>query len=130
MTAAVYDITIEQGATFRRLLTLKDNQVPPVAIDITGFTFRGEIKKSARTQALAAFVFTDDVGDELVPVADPADGEIYMTLSPAASAEIPVHGTSYKTPSVFYYDVEMVDTNGTVFRILNGTANVSPEITT
>jgi hypothetical protein len=131
MTAAVSNITVEQGATYRRMLAMKDGQEIPVAINITGYTFRGAIKKRPGSPVLATFTFTDDAGtDDPDDNADPTQGEIFMVLSPEQSALIPVNGSSFSDAAIYQYDVEMVDTNGNVFRIMNGSVAVSPEITT
>jgi hypothetical protein len=130
MTAAVSNITIEQGATYRRKLTLKDvNEAP---INITGYTFRGAIKTKPGTPVLATFTFTDDAGSgDPQDDADPAAGEIYMLLTGAQSALLPLTGYTTLNPILYFkYDVEMVDTNDNIFRIMNGTVVLSPEITT
>jgi len=57
MSAANYDILIEQGATFTMTLTLKDVSATP--INLTGLAFRGKLKKDfADLVALADFAFT------------------------------------------------------------------------
>ena len=42
--AAVYDITIEQGATFRLSLVWKDSSNVPV--NLTGYTARMQVRRS------------------------------------------------------------------------------------
>lgn len=121
MTAAILNIEIEQGATYLRTLTLKDDQAIPQPINITGYVFRGAIKLTPGAATLAEFSFVAN---------DPTNGKIDMVLTAEQSALLPTTGSSFAAESYFQYDVEMVDTNQTVFRLLNGRASVSPEITT
>jgi hypothetical protein len=128
MTAAAYNITIEQGATYRQLLTLKDNS--GVSVDISLYQFSGSIKSAPGGTALASFTFATDVGSD-APEADKTIGQIYMTLPAEDSAAIVLTGAkSFRTVTILQYDVEMTDTDNNIFRILNGTVAISPEITT
>jgi hypothetical protein len=123
MAAASLDIFIEQGATFFRRLTIKDENDQPV--DLTGRTFRGKIKRSIGGAELASFTF-----DILNQTTDP--GKITMALTPTQTAALPVkRGTdAIRTTAEYIYDVEMVYGTGDVDRILQGKATVSGEATT
>lgn len=123
MGAATLNIEIEQGASFYRLLTVKDNSGTP--IDLTGYTFRGQVRsKYSDASILAAFTFTI-----LNQVS--ATGQVEMTMTDIVTAGIPVASVSDNsrpsTPGI--YDVEMVSGSGTVTRLLEGSADISPEVT-
>lgn len=120
MAAGQIDLPVEQGATFSWALTIKADDLP---VDITGYSFRGQIRDTYSSGAiLASFTFT---------ITDATAGQVSMTMTAAETTAITVDpATSYeRTITNATYDVEMVDTAGTVFRILEGTALISPEVT-
>lgn len=122
MAAAELDLYIEQGAKFYRTLTLKSANVP---IDITGYSFRGQIRKSqSDSTILASFSF-----NILNQVS--FTGQVEMTMSDAVTSSLPVPtATSFVRKTIKYiYDVEVVNSSGVVDRMLQGSAEVSPEVT-
>ena len=104
------DLTIEQGATFTRTITIKDSS--NAAINISGDTFAGQVRKrhkSAKAEASFSFDLTNPTGGQLV-------------------ASISATNTNAMTPGDFVYDIEW--TNGsTVTRLLEGQATVTPQVT-
>lgn len=118
MAAGKYTIYIEQGSTFSLKINLKDSD--SVAIDLTGYTGRGQIrKKSTDTTYLAQFD---------VSITDATNGEVTITLSAESSSEIVTTGASYLDTLKAYYDIE-ISKDEKVIRILNGICYISPEIT-
>lgn len=110
MAAGKLNIFVEQGATWTRTLELKDSESNP--INITGKTFRGQIRKSAADpNILAAFTFSITSG---------SGGVVQATLSATTTTAIPGQNC--------VYDMEMVD-GSTVTRILEGVAFISPNVT-
>jgi len=115
MAAAQYDILIEQGATFSRTFVWKDSS--EVAVDLTGYTARMQIRKtkSGSTVYITATTENDGItlgGDEgtvlvTIPAADTADLEILRGV----------------------YDVELIDSEGVVTRLVEGAVEVSREVT-
>jgi ribosome-binding ATPase YchF (GTP1/OBG family) len=108
---AVHDITIEQGATFAKTLTITgDNDV---AINISNDSFRGQVrKKHSSTDIEATFAFT---------IADGANGVVAWSLTDTQTAAM---GNGR-----FVYDLEWVKADGTVVRLLEGVADTTPEVT-
>jgi hypothetical protein len=118
MAAKVEDIIIEQGATFRRLLTIRDSL--GVLIDIADWAFRGQIRTSATSvDVIADFTFTDGAGT----------GEKNIELDALTTEAIVTTGEKYSAFTKLWYDVEAELLDGTVYRLLNGLVQVSPEIT-
>lgn len=118
MAAGVLDLYIEQGASFKRTLQIKDANNAP--IDITNSTFRGQIRcKATDTTIVVAFTFT---------ITDAVNGFVDMTLLATETELIPTKGYIFDATSSFVYDVEM-ETAGVVTRLLNGKVSVSPEVT-
>src|SRR5215207_9195643 len=81
MAAGKYDFTIEQGATFRRTLTWKDEDGNP--IDLTGCTARLKIYRSNGTDI--KLLTTDTDGG--ITLGGPA-GTIELYLSDEATADL------------------------------------------
>ena len=105
------DITVEQGATFERNITIKDSA--NVAINISGSTFQGQIRKrhqSATKEADFDFTITNASG-----------GIVQATITAA--------NTGNMEPGDFVYDIEWTQSDATVTRLLEGTATVTPQVT-
>ena len=108
---AVHDITIQQGATFAKILTITDDN--DVAINIANDSFRGQVrKKHSSTDTQADFAFT---------ITDGANGIVQWSLTDTETAAM--------GNGKFYYDVEWTKADGTVVRLLEGIADTTPEVT-
>jgi hypothetical protein len=105
------DLTIEQGATFSRTITIKD--ASNVAVDISTDTFEGQVRKRHQSGTVEAnFSFT---------ITDGANGEVTATISATDTAAMDT--------GEFVYDIEWTNTGTNVVRLLEGTATVTPEVT-
>lgn len=122
MAAAKYDFTIEQGATFTKTLTIKDSSA--ALVDLTGQTFRGQIRKVAGGVDLLA-TFTCVVSDQITN-----KGEVVISLTATDTSAIPIttQAKAVRKLDVYAYDVERV-TGSNVDRILEGEVSISPEVT-
>lgn len=110
MASGKLDITVEQGATFSRTITIKD--ASNTAVNISSDTFAGQIRKRHQSSTKEAdFDFT---------ITDGANGEVTATISNT--------DTSSMDPGDFVYDIEWTS-GSTVTRLLEGTATVTPEVT-
>ena len=114
MPAAQYNITIEQGATWRLSLTWKD--VAGAPIDLTSYTARMQVRQAYGT-ADALLNLSSGAGITL----GPSTGAITLTASAAQTAAIAARNG--------VYDLEMVAPDGTVTRLLQGSVTISPEVT-
>lgn len=118
-----YDISVNQGATYTLLITIKDPSDNP--IDLTGYEFRGQIRTTTSDPTVqATFEF------EILTQSGGTLGQVYATLSATETAgiELPEQSNSHRKITKMVYDIESV--NGTeVTRWLQGTANISPEVT-
>lgn len=113
MSAGVYDITIEQGATFALTLTWLDTDgVTP--INLTGYTARMKIKKSVGGTEIASL--TNASGITLGGVA----GTIAILIADTATAAY-----TFKRA---VYDLELVN-GSTVTRLIEGNVILSREVT-
>jgi hypothetical protein len=125
MAAANYNITIEQGSDFVKILQINDSNDDP--INITGYSFESFIKLSTgETAPVAEFTFT-------ILNQTTNTGQVRWFMSNAITTTIPttpVLSTADGRPSTKYiYDVNMTNDQSIVERILQGKANVSPEVT-
>ena len=108
---ASHDITIDQGSSYSKTLTLKDDN--DTAINITNDTFRGQVRKHhSSTDIQATFTFT---------ITDGTNGVVAWSLSATDSAAM--------SSGRLVYDVEWVKQDGTVTRILEGIADTTAEVT-
>ena len=123
MAAAKLDLSMEQGATFSRVLTFKDDA--DVTIDLTGRTFAGKIRKTIGGQVVGTFTFT--LANQITN-----EGQVTMLMTAANTDLLPAPKQSTTTRELleFVYDVEMthVDTV-TVDRVLEGKLTLSPSVT-
>lgn len=120
MTAGIHNFRIEQGTTWSRTLRLSQG-TPAVALDLTGYTARSSIRKAAHSTVALA--------DITCNIADPTVGTLELSLTAVQTAALPADGGSWDEPSRYAYDVEIVDPDGKVTRLLNGAILVSPEVT-
>lgn len=120
MSSGRYDFTIEQGATFTREITWQDSLGSP--IDLTTYTITGKLKR--RTSDLVAVVsFT-------CAVTNAANGIFTVSLTSTQTSQLPtLYGpTAEKESLELVYDIE-ASNGSTVYRLLEGIAKVSPEVT-
>jgi hypothetical protein len=117
MPAGKYDITIEQGATFRRNLTVRREGVLQ---DFTGWTFAAKMRAQYSS---ASAMLTFDVN-----VISLTGGVIQLYAAATATAALP----TYDPPNalVGYWDLELTDPgSGDIIRLLEGCATIRPEAT-
>ena len=106
------DLTIEQGATFSRTITIKDSSNS--AINISSDSFAGQVRKRhQRATTEAAFSFN---------ITDGSNGVVVATISST--------NTGTMEPGDFVYDIEWTQaSDSSVTRLLEGTATVTPQVT-
>jgi len=113
MTTDIYDITIDQGATFSLTITWEISSSP---VDLTGYSARMQARHSVN--ASATFIDIDS-GSEIV--LGGVLGTLAITLSDTVTAAI--------TEQCGVYDLELVSGAGVVTRLLQGSITVSREVT-
>lgn len=113
--AAYYDILIEQGATFLKTFIWKDSEEEPV--DITGYTARMQIRRKKSSTSAEYSATTENGG---ITLGDTA-GTVVVTIPATDTAEFEF------TKGV--YDIELVDPQGGVTRLIEGGVEVSKEVT-
>jgi hypothetical protein len=111
MSAATYNITIEQGATFSKILTVKGLNDTP--LDLTTLN---EVRAQLRYRAQA-----DEKWDFAVTILNTQNGTIKWSMLPS------VTNTIERSKGV--YDMELVWNDGRIERILQGDVNIKSNIT-
>lgn len=111
--ADITDFQIGQGETFKIHVRLLDQGEDNSPIDITNYTFTGQVRENYTTDELATeFIFT-----KALPY---TSGSVYMELS--------ANDTINLTQRKYVYDVKI--TSGSVSRrILEGGLTIRPAVT-
>ncbi|MET7335983.1 hypothetical protein [Nonomuraea sp. NPDC005650] len=116
MAAAVYDLLIEQGTDYDRVLTLTDLTPDRRPLNLTGCQVRAHIRVNHAPGA----ALLHDLGPQLV-ITDAAAGKVRLSIPGPVSA-----GWGWRAG---VYDLEIVDAGGKPLRLLKGAVKVSPEVT-
>ncbi len=124
MAAGIFnEFIIEKGATFSEVLEYLDGN--GTGIDLSSYTLRGKIKrKVSDTNALCSFTFT-------LANQGTNPGRFTVSLTATQTASLPWNQDVYgaQKDTLVYYDIEAV-LGAQVDRILQGTINLNPEVTT
>jgi hypothetical protein len=115
MPKNLYDITIQQGATFQTSIKWSDSA--GAAINLTGYSARMQARASYESTS-TIFSLTDSSGITLGGTA----GTIAVLISGSTTA-------GFSAPWEGVYDLELVSGGGVVTRLLEGGVLVSPEVT-
>lgn len=109
-------LTIYQGATFSKVLTLKNSAGTP--INLTGAVARMQVRTT--TEALTTLIELNGTNHR-ADITNAAGGEITLKISAADTAAL-----NFNTG---VYDLEIQYSDGTVDRILQGSVVLSKEVT-
>ncbi len=124
MAAGIYDLRVEQGASFYNeiqwLVKDKENPNEFVPVDITAWDIRCQIRARANSSIIIKTVNVQKV--------DALNGIFAIYLNPVETTNIPTVGAYWKEYELFFYDIE-AESNTGVERLLNGKVFVSPNVT-
>lgn len=113
MSAGKYKIYVEQGATFQLNFTLYVNDE---VFDLSGYSARLQARASIEDATTIFAASTDD----------------YITLGGNLGTfilEVPAEDTADLPDGHYIYDLELESDTGFVYRVLQGSFIVSPEVT-
>ena len=116
MTPATLNLIIYQGATFRRVITLTDDDSNPIVL--FGAEARMQIRPSVDSDTVLLELTADD-GSAVI--SDPVNGEITLLVDADTTAALTF------TSAVYDLEVQYIDT--TVDRLLMGKVKLSKEVT-
>lgn len=115
MIAGVYNINMDQGATFERNLTVKNSDGTP--LNLFGYQARMHIRLEMEDDGYLALLTTENGRIVLGGI----EGTIFLTLPAAVTATL-------RRDCV--YDIELIEPiNGKIYRLLKGLVRVSDEVT-
>lgn len=128
MAAGLYDITIEQGADWRLVMTWKSPTGEPM--NLTGYTARMQVRESWATKAKVFELTTENGRIDL----DPSNGCVSLHLSAGDTAAVQINPTKTawidgKQGQQLVFDLEMIDAAGVVTRLIQGAVLFIPEVT-
>jgi len=111
MTAANYNLTIDQGSDFAIQLTLSEDNS---AKNLTGYAARAQMR-SKKSDASSAADFTCTVVDAVL-------GKIKVSMANGTTSQL--------SPGIYYYDLELfTNEDGNVTRLIEGQVTVTQEVT-
>ena len=110
MSAGTYNFILEQGATFNRILTLKENNA---VMNLTGYSVASKMRSTHDSSTV--------VGTFTCTISDAANGKITMQMTNSTTAAI--------EEGIYVYDLEITASSVTVTRIMQGNVTVNPEVT-
>ena len=120
MIAGTYNIYCEQGATFSRILTVlvPDETDPAITTpyDLSNHTARMQVRRTMTASAAMVELTTENGSLTL----DSDNGTIAIEMSDEVTASLTTSGV---------YDLEIIDDQGHVSRVVQGTFTLSPEVT-
>ena len=110
MAAGTYNFIMEQGATFTRQLTVKENNS---AMNLSGYSV-ASLMRSTHDSSTVVGTFT-------CTISNASGGEITMSMTSSTSSAI--------EEGIYVYDIEIASGSGTVTRLMEGEITVNPEVT-
>lgn len=114
------NLLIRQGATFGPMLfAMKDETATP--IDLTGVTFRGQIRRTPSSDAVVA--------DVTCTVTNAIGGEYQLEIAEVVTAAIPAADDPKGAENAFVWDLEMVDSLGRTTPLYYGSVTIFREVT-
>jgi hypothetical protein len=115
MPAGIYNFTCEQGTTFQRDIEVTnfDDSVR----DLSGFTARMQVRKDMDAAAALIELTTENGRMQI----DGELGTVSLTISAADTAAMTYGGI---------YDLEIVNSVGSVERLIQGNFNLDENVTT
>ena len=115
MAAAIYNATIDQGATFELEVVYKNDAGVP--INLTGYSAALQVRQNYYDDT-ALVTLTSPSGGIVITG---ATGTIDITMSAAQTASL--------DEGNYVYDLEIYSSGGNVTRLIQGQFTVSPEVT-
>jgi hypothetical protein len=117
--ADVRSLTIDQGSTYELIISVVDAN--GAVVSLAGYSARGMIRKKRKDLA-PTISFS-------CSIPTPTSGQVRATLTAAQTAGLTSGETKSDAASKYVYDFEVYKGDGTVYRIMEGSLIVSPEVT-
>jgi hypothetical protein len=122
MIAGIYNLFIEQGATFSRLIEIQypdpDDLTVFLPFDLTGYSASMQIRRTIDSATPQITLTSSNSRIEIQPGG--IENGLRLYLSPEETSIIETDGV---------YDIEVEDAGGDISRILRGNVTLSREVT-
>jgi hypothetical protein len=122
MIAGIYNLFIEQGATFSRLIEIEypdpDDLTVFLPFDLSGYSASMQIRRTIDSATPQITLTSSNSRIEIQPGG--IENGIRLYLSPEETSTIETDGV---------YDIEVEDAGGDISRILRGNVTLSREVT-
>ena len=125
MIAGIYNLTCEQGTTFSRLIEIEQPDLVNdpsgqtyIEFSLVGYQARMQVRRTVDAANYLVYLTSENNGLRVVPGIYENQMQIFMSASVTAS--ITQSGV---------YDIEIIDAEGTVSRVLQGIFTLIPEVT-
>ena len=122
MSAATYNLFIDQGSDFAVDLVIKENGS---AMDLTNYSGRGQLRSTHESTTIAAYL--------KVTKTNPTGGALKVELPNGNwtdSGGTTRQGSTDIAAGQYVYDIEIfTNADAVVKRIMMGTATINPEVT-
>ena len=116
MISGIYNITVEQGSTYKLALYWKNNANNP--IDMTNYTAKMQIRASTGASVVLLELSSSDT--DQIQIYE-RQGAINLTIGYQQTANLP--------PSVAVYDLEVKSPEGVVTKLIKGRCRIEGEVT-
>jgi len=116
MISGVYNITIEQGSTYKLALYWKNSANNP--IDMTGYSAKMQIRAS--TGASVKLLELSSADTDQIQIYE-KQGAINLTIGYQQTANL--------TPSIAVYDLEVTSPQNVVTKLIKGRCRIEGEVT-
>jgi hypothetical protein len=117
MQPAHIDLDIYKGSTFVKIIQWKTGETP-VAVNLTGCTARMQLRKAVNDTTVLDTLTTEN-----------GKLEIHEPLNGKFKIIIPANTSTTYTFTSAVYDLEIIFTDGTVTRVIEGCLTAAPEVT-
>jgi hypothetical protein len=125
MIAGIYNLTCEQGTTFSRLIEIEQPDLVNdpsgqtyIEYSLVGYRARMQVRRTVDAANYLVYLTSENNGLRVVPGIYENQMQIFMSASVTAS--ITQSGV---------YDIEIIDAEGFVSRVLQGSFTLIPEVT-
>lgn len=119
MAAAVLNIIVEQGATFRKTLTWKTGD-PAVPVNLFGYHARLQFRPTLQDTSTPLISITDVANSQGQIVLGESAGTIELYIKDTATDTLTANGV---------YDLELIAPNTDVIRLVQGKYTVKLNVT-
>lgn len=120
MSAGLYDLYIERGATFTRNCIYQDGT--GARVNMTGMTLSAQIRSNYSEQSVLATI--------TATITDAVNGEFTLSLTASQTEALPVKlAVDFENQKTYYTWDLLLNAGSTKRRLMQGNVTISPDVT-